>query len=255
MPRNEKQRQALERLRPYVERARAFSGWSFGELEVRHLEPGPPWDYEAVVREHAPRSGWALDMGTGGGEVLSRLRDALPERVVATEGWEVNAPIAYRRLRPLGVEVVGTRNLRLPFRHEAFDLVINRHEELDPAEVARLLKPGGCVVTQQVGRHQLWELRQYFPRMTDFGDQRWEYARGFEAGGLRVTIDREHDYKVAFGTLGDLVFLLCVTPWSIPDFDIERDLDALLALEGERLMEDGLVLTETRYLLVAQKPG
>ena len=131
MAEGETRRQALERLRPYVERARSFSGWDLGMLNVHHLTPGPPWDYEAVVRDVAPRRGWALDMGTGGGEVLSRLRDGLPEHVVATEAWHVNAPIADGRLRPLGVDVVWTCNLRLPFRDASFDIVINRHIEHD----------------------------------------------------------------------------------------------------------------------------
>lgn len=245
----------LERLRPYVERALRFSGWDFSKLDIRHLEPGPSWDYEAVVRELAPSTGWALDMGTGGGEVLSRLRDSLPGRVVATEGWEVNAPIAYQRLRPLGVDVVRTRILHLPFRDEVFDLVLNRHEELDTAEVARILKPGARFVTQQVGRGHLQELRRYFPCMTDFGDQRTSYAQGFETVGLAVKRSEQREYKVAFATLGDLVFLLCVTPWNIPGFDVERDLDALLAVEADYSTGEGLVLTESRYLLVAEKPG
>ena len=224
-------------------------------LNVRHLTPGPSWDYEAVVCDVAPSDGSVLDMGTGGGEMLARLRGGLPEHVVATEAWHVNAPIAYGRLRPLGVDVVRTRNLRFPFRDASFDIVINRHEELMPSEVARVLRPRGRFVTQQVARPQLWELRRFFPRMRDFGDQRWEYARGFEATGLVVTVDRQHDYKVAYGSLGDLVFLLCVTPWSIPDFDVEHDLEALLAVEREYGTDDGIVVTESRYLLVAEKPG
>ena len=255
MPSDTQRHEALERLRPWIERARRFSGWDFSELEIRHLEPGPPWDYEQVVRELAPADGRALDMGTGGGEVLARLRDALPRRTVATEEWHVNAPIAFARLRPLGVDVVRTRNLALPFRDGAFELVINRHEELAPSEVARVLAQGGRFVTQQVGRHQLWELRRYLPRMRDFGDQRWEYARGLEEAGLVVTRSQEHDYKVAYRTLGDLVFLLCVTPWSIADFDIEGDLEALLAVERDLSAEEGVVVTETRYLLAAEKPG
>ena len=250
----EKRRRTLEPLRPWIERARTFSGWDFSKLRVKQLTPGTPWDYEAVVREAAPPSGRALDMGTGGGEVLSRLRDALPACLVATEEWQVNAPLARGRLAPLGVDVVRCRSMQLSFADGAFDLVMNRHEELDPEEVARVLRPGGRFVTQQVARSQLWELRRYFPRMTDFGDQRWEYARGLEAAGMRVTVDRQHDVKVAFESLGDLVFLIGVTPWSIRDFDLEADLEALLAVEADYGTTDGVVLTEGRYLLVAEKP-
>jgi SAM-dependent methyltransferase len=254
MTNEERRREALERLRPFVEQARGFSGWEFPGLQVKHLGPEMPWDYEDMVHANADGRRCALDMGTGGGEVLARLRDGLPARVVATEEWAVNAPVAYGRLRPLGVDVVRCRSLQLPFPDRAFDLVLNRHEELDPPEVGRVLQPGGCVVTQQVGRDDWRELRTRFPRMADFGDLRGEYSRGFEAAGLNITTNITHESKVAFATLGDLVFMLTLTPWTIPEFGVERDIDALLALEADLMTEDGLVLTESRYLLVAEKP-
>ena len=246
--------EALRRLRPYVERARDFSGWDFSDLKARNLEPGPPWDYERLARAYAGTAASVLDMGTGGGEVLARIRDGLPPRVVATEEWEVNAPVAKRRLAPLAVEVVRCRSLRLPFKDATFDLVLNRHEELAPIEVARVLQRGGRIVTQQVGRHDWRELDRHFPRKTDFGDLFGEYVRGFEANGLMVISSLEHDYKVAYPSLGEVVYMLAVAPWTVPDFDLERDLGALLALEAECQMEDGLVLTESRFLVVAEKP-
>ena len=246
--------EALERLRPYVERARSFTGWDLSQIPVRLLEPGPPWDYKQLVREHGQQARSALDMGTGGGEALAELRDGLPARLVATEEWHVNAPVARRRLAPLGVEVVHCSDLRLPFADASFDLVINCHEWLDPVDVARVLRPGGRVITQQVGANNWRELRRHFPRRTDFGDIYGDYTGGFAAAGLRVT-GRKHDYAVAYASLGDIVYMLTVSPWEIPDFDLERDLDALLALEADRRTEHGIVLTESRFIIVAEKPA
>jgi SAM-dependent methyltransferase len=247
--------QALERLRPYVERARTFSGWSFPEITVRPLEPGPPWSYESLVREYGGDATSVIDLGTGGGEFVARVRSSLPGRVVATEEWHVNAPIAHRRLAPLGVHVVRCRSLQLPFAGGSFDLVIDRHEELDPAEVARVLARGGRAVTQQVGAENWRELRDHFPRRTDFGDIRGEYSRGFVQAGLRVVRDEQHHYRVAYGSLGDIVFMLLVAPWEIPDFDVERDLEALLELEEACSTEEGLIMTWSRFLLVAEEPA
>lgn len=242
----------LARLRPWVERASDFSGWDFSEIEVHSLEPGPPWDYPALVRETAVGRQRVLDMGTGGGELLADLREALPKRVVATEEWVVNAPVAYRRLNPLGVDVVWCSSLRLPFTEGSFDLVINRHEALDPAEVARVLTPGGVLLTQQVGIHNNHELRAFFPRMNDSEDHFARYTRELRALGFEVE-SKDHDFKAAYATLGDFVYLLRVTPWTIPGFDFERDLEALLAFEADRLTEDGVVVTECRFLLTARK--
>jgi hypothetical protein len=117
------------------------------------------------------------------------------------------------------------------------------------------------VLTQQVGPNNWCELSCYFPgatagnrsRVTDFGDIRGEYARGFEMAGLTVLRNEEHDYKVAYGSLGEMVFMLLVTPWTIPDFDVERDLDSLLTLEADCSTAEGLVMTWSRFLLVAEK--
>ncbi len=246
--------QTLERLLPFIERARKFSGWDFANLDVRELEAGPPWDYAELARDAGHRASAVLDMGTGGGEFIAKIRDSLPHRVIVTEQWEVNAPIAKHRLAPLGVEVARCKSRELPFADESFDLVLNRHEELDPADVARVLKRGGKVITQQVGRQNWHELRRYFPRKVDFGDLRGEYARGFEGAGLRVARDEQHEYRVAFASLGEIVFMLLIAPWEIPHFDVEKDIDGLLQLEAAQLTERGLELTESRFLLVAEKP-
>lgn len=246
--------EALRHIQPYVERARSFSGWSFGDVDVTPLEPGPPWDYVAIARERASRAGRVLDLGTGGGEVLARAMDGLSGRVVATEEWDVNAPIARRRLAALGVPVVRSSSLILPFRDASVDLVLDRHEALSPSEVARVLHPGGSLVTQQCGHDDWAELWPFFPNRVELGDHFRAYADGLSAAGMTVTATR-HYRKVALGTLGDLVFMLLLQPWWLPRFDPIRDIDTLLAVEDSLRTQDGIVLTESRYLLTAGKAG
>jgi len=244
---------ALGRLRPWVERAEGFSGWSF-DLGERHLGPPLPWSYADEVRQLARGATSVLDLGTGGGERLASLRDGLPSRVVATEEWHVNAPVARRRLAPVGVEVVRARSLDLPFAEGAFDLLIDRHEELEPSEVDRVLRSGGAFVTQQVGRRDWQELRPHFPRATDWGDLLERYSSELRGLGFAVET-REHVTRVAYPSLGEFVYMLAVASWTIPDFDVEADLDALLALEADCASDDGFVVTEDRYLIIARKPG
>jgi SAM-dependent methyltransferase len=144
-----------------------FSGWSFSFLRGRTEYEPLPWAYPRVVGDLVGDRP-LLDLGTGGGEVLSRLDR--PRRTVATEAWAPNVPVAARRLGRLGVPVVQYQpapgNLaqeagpvpvpareRLPFRDGAFGLVISRHEAFVASEVARVLGPGGWFVTQQVDLH------------------------------------------------------------------------------------------------------
>ncbi len=246
--------ETLESLRPYIERARSFSGWSFDDVAMRPLDPGPPWDYEAIARMRARSAKSILDLGTGGGEVLERIVGGLDCRVVATEEWEVNVPVAQERLAPLGVDVVRYNWRALPFADTSFDLVLDRHEALDPAEVLRVLRPSGSIVTQQVNPDFWPELTEFFPHRQVFPDHFTGYSAAFEAAGLSVTRSR-HAHHVAFGTLGDVVYKLLTAPWTIPGFDPEKEIDALLALEDACGTSDGIVLTEGYYLIEAERVG
>lgn len=248
--------QARSRLRPYVERARAFSGWDLKPVAPTPLGPTEPWSYDDRARQLLDSTRSVLDMGTGGGEVFGDLCSSFRGRAVATEPWPTNAPVAAKRLRPQGIEVVLSHSLRLPFQDETFGLVLNRHEELDSAEVSRVLAPGGTVLTQQVGRRWWHELREFFPRMRDFGDLFHSYLGGLRKEGLTVIQAVSHEWKAAYAGLGEVVFTLCVAPWEVPDFDpLGRDLPALLSAEESLSTDAGIVLTESRFLIEARKRG
>jgi len=144
------ERQArLAELRPYLTQARALEGWTLAH-QPQPLGAPPPWDYEQRARELAAKAHAVLDLGTGGGEVLSRILPGFTGRAVATEEWGRNAPVAARCLQPLGVSVLQADSYQLPFGPAGFDLVLDRHEALRPAEVARVLAPGGTLLTQQI---------------------------------------------------------------------------------------------------------
>ena len=247
--------EAIRSLQPYLDRAHNFTGWTFPKDSWKRLGPPAPWDYGRLVREAAQSARSVLDMGTGGGEFLSEVSPSLPASTVATEEWSVNVPVAKRNLTKVGIETIHCRSVQLPFNAGSFDLVINRHEDLEPSEVARVIRSGGRVITQQVDRDNWKELRAYFSNVTDFGDHRKRYAEGFEAEGMKILLNQNHNYKVAYRELGDLVFMLAVTPWTIPGFSLERDIDPLLALDRDCRTKNGLELTQSRYILIAQKPG
>lgn len=251
MAASESREAGIERLRPFQQRARGFSGWSF-DLDVRR--PPLPWDYDRHVRGFARGMTAVLDIGTGGGERLAKLRDDLPRMLVATEEWPTNAPIARERLAPLGVEVVHASDEVSPFEVNSFDLVINRHSAFDPAEIARILRPGGALLTQQVGRADWQELAAHFPRLHDCGDLLGRYSSELRELGFNVTL-HEFQQPVAYPSLGEFVYMLSVTTWLLAGFDVERDVDALLALERDCLTDDGLMVTEDRYLLTARMPA
>lgn len=247
--------EAVSRLEPYVQRALDFAGWRLDEVSLKRVGPDLPWDYTRRATELLAGAHAVLDMGTGGGELFGELCATFSGLAVATESWDVNVMVAANHLRPRGVEVIHCESNNLPFGDAKFDLVLNRHEELTPAEVARILVPGGTVLTQQVGRNDWNELRDFFPRMTDFGDLFEEYHAGFTTSGLAVTQATSFDTEIAYSSLGDVTFMLCVAPWTIPNFEVRKDIGALLEAERRLRTPDGIVLTESRFLVEAQKLG
>ncbi len=235
--------------------ARHATGWDLSFINMRPLGGPIPWDYEALARDALRRADSAIDLGTGGGEVLLRIIDGLQfARLTATEQWAPNARLAHQRLAPRGVPLVWceAERMHLPFRNGSFDLVLDRHEALDPAELDRILAPGGLVVTQQVTSGTWPELRRYFDRATRFPNHDDDYPGSFRDLGYEVEFQR-HDFRTAFATLSDLVQMLVVAPWTIPGFSVELDILALRTLEAELTTPDGIVLRDGRYLLQARK--
>jgi SAM-dependent methyltransferase len=249
-------RRPLSELLAAETEARNSTGWDLSFIGMRQLGAPLPWDYEQLAREALADARTAVDLGTGGAEVLLRITEGTTACVIATEQWGPNARLAHERLRPRGIPLVWceAEARRMPFRDAAFDLVLDRHEALDPAEVDRVLAPGGTVLTQQVTSRTWPELRRYIPRATVFRDHDTEYPAAFRSLGYEVEFQR-HDFEVAFPTLPALVHMLVVAPWTISDFAVERDIEALRALESDLSGPQGIVLADGRYLLRARKPS
>ncbi len=244
---------AMRELGAYVDKAKRMSGWTF-EVEAKPLGPALPWNYVPQARALVADAASVLDLGTGGGEVFAELCQGYAGRAVATESWLPNVAVAAERLSAKGILTTYASSRHLPFADASFELVIDQHEDLSPVEVVRVLAPGGHLLTQQVANSNWQELREFFPRMTNLGPHFELYQDGFRNGGLTVTRAETHDAQEAYRSLGEFVYMLVATPWTIPEFDVERDLDALLAFERSVTREHGLVLTNSHYVIEAHKP-
>ena len=232
-----------------------MQGWNFDDVQSEAVGSGPPWDYDTRAKELISGARAVLDMGTGGGEFFSTILEGYAGFTVATEEWRPNVPIAVQRLSPLGASVVHASSSQLPFSRGSLDLILNRHESLSPSDVERVLAPGGRVFTQQIGRNEWQEIAEFFPETSKEGrvDQFQSYQTEFTRAGLTVTFACRHDTPVAYGSLGDVVYMFFVVmpQWRSHQFDLDQDLDALLAMEQQLAGENGIVLTESRYVIEA----
>lgn len=234
-----------------------FEGWDFSYLESteRMLEFPLSWSYrnEITLRIHGISS--LLDMGTGGGELLSSL-SPLPKYTCATEGYKPNISIAKSRLEPLDVKVYEVEDDEcLPFEDETFELIINKHESYSPKEVKRILKDKGMFATQQVGGLNDKEINEILgAKKFEFMDWNLEKAVAqLETVDLKVLEQKEDLTKTRFYDVGAIVYYLKAVPWQVPDFTIERYFDKLVEIHNiiEKL---GYVdFTCHRFFIVASK--
>jgi SAM-dependent methyltransferase len=228
-----------------------FSGWDFSYLDGRWSDGDLPWDYRRIVLEKSREVGSLLEMGTGGGELMSSLAP-FPPITFATESYAPNVPIAQKRLASLGCQVIALRSdENLPFDDEYFDLVINRHETFSPRELYRVLRPGGSVVTQQVGgRHciGLTKLLQQQVHHPEYGTL--DHAvRRLEQGGLRITYQQEAFPDRVFYDIGAIVYYLKVVSFQMSAFTVAKYRDRLAELHNT-IQDTGQVIVRGHYFFV-----
>ncbi len=211
-------------------------GWEYDYGGRIRLEP-PPWDFPGRMLERCRAAASLLDMGTGGGEWLSRL-PYRPPLTVATEGWAPNLEIARGRLEPLGIRVVevegapdnhrqgreGDGGGALPFADGTFDLVGNRLYALlgEPAPTPE-------------APH--WNLG---------------FARAqLEAAELSPVAGGEGWEVLHFADVGALAWYLLNLPWVFPGFSFRRHRERLRGLH-----ESGKPLAVRQFLfwLEARSP-
>ncbi len=234
-----------------------IKGWDFSHIQGRYQEEDRlPWDYEAIIRGFLRDEMKLLDYDTGGGEFLLSLRHPY-ENTAATEGYPPNVKLCKERLLPLGIDLRECGDAsRIPFADESFDIIINRHGDFDPAEIKRLLKPGGLFITQQVGSENDRELvekvlpgaEKPFPH----ANLREQRAR-FTDLSFEILQADEVFRPICFYDVGALVWFARIIEWEFTGFSVDRCFDRLLPLQ-ETVERGGKISGTThRYLIAARK--
>ncbi|MEU8134788.1 class I SAM-dependent methyltransferase [Streptodolium elevatio] len=238
----------------------SVAGWDFSWLDGRATEERPSWGYQRSMGERLAVATAALDVQTGGGEVLAGV-PKLPPLAVATESWPPNVAKATRLLHPLGVVVVADEDEPpLPFGDEAFDLVVSRHPvTVWWDEIARVLRPGGTYFSQQVGPASVFELVEFFlgPQPEEVRRARHpdDARRDAESAGLEVVDLRAESLRTEFHDIGAVVYFLRKVIWLVPGFTVAQYRDRLRELHDRIEAEGPFVARTTRFLVEARKPG
>ena len=235
------------------------SGWGFGFLDGRATEERPRWRYSTILADRLAHAESALDIDTGGGELINES-PVLPPRMVVTEPWWPNVDRAREILEPRGVAVEQTEpGAPLPFPDGSFDLLTSRHPVFpDWAEIARVLTPGGRYVAQHVGPASAFELIEYFlgpqPEARKLRDPKTECAAARQAG-LDVIDLRTARCRMEFFDVGAIIWILRKCVWWVPGFkeDIEKYQDKLMTLDRQMRGGASFAAWSTRHLVEARK--
>ncbi|MEJ3716623.1 methyltransferase domain-containing protein [Paenibacillus polymyxa] len=234
----------------------SFSGWDFSFISDTGRVASEPldWSYasKALALIHSTKA--MLDMGTGGGELLSQFRP-FPEIICATEAYAPNIPIAKQRLEPLGVHVMAIHDDdSLPFGDAGFDLVLNKHESFSPAEVRRILRPGGAFLTQQAGGLDCAGLNARLGA-PDYVYADWTLPRalaGLKSNGFEIVEQREQFPIQRFYDIGAIVYYLKVIEWQIADFQPEKYIEQLYGLYLDIKRDGYWDVKQHRFLIHAR---
>jgi SAM-dependent methyltransferase len=239
-------------------------GWSFSWFEGRASEERPPWGYARMLGERMAAladvpGAAALDLQTGGGEVLATI-PAAPPTLAATESWPANIELARRNLARVGAQIVPVADelADLPWANGTFDLVVSRHPvDVRWDEVARVLKPGGTYFSQDVGHGSVGELTEFMmgPQPEPDGpnrDPKWSVI-GAQQAGLTVVDLRKFYGRMEFCDVAAVIHFLRKVIWIVPGFTVAAYRDRLRAMHERIAVEGPFVATTVRFLIEARK--
>jgi SAM-dependent methyltransferase len=243
------------------------AGWDFSWFDGRATEERPRWGYVALLAERLALAQAALDVQTGGGEVLAEaLRTAagrtdghIPAVLAATESWPPNLEIARRNLAPFGgVVAEAADDAELPFPAGRFGLVVSRHPtEVLWTDIARVLQPGGTYLSQQVGPGSNRELTDFMMGPQPVSESRSPQLAAAEAAaaGLTVVDVREQALRVEFFDVAAVVHFLKKVLWTVPGFSVAGYSEPLARMHDHIQANGSFVCHSQRFLIEARKPS
>lgn len=238
--------------------AAPVAGWDFSWLDGRATEERPSWGYQRSLSSRLATVSAALDIHTGGGEVLSGA-GPFPPTMAAIETWPPNAALATKRLHPLGIVLVATSDEPpLPFADEAFDLVTTRHPvSVWWSEILRVLRPGGTYFAQHIGPATMGELVEYFigPQPEKWAEFHPDTVRAqAEAAGLQILDVRMERLRAEFFDIGAVIYFLRKVVWTVPGFTVDAYRERLRELHERIEAQGAFVAHAARLLVEARKP-
>ena len=234
-------------------RQKSFEGWDFSSIQEDFWQEEISWNYTEIVKYYLKPNMRLLDMGTGGGELLTLFSHPFHQTSV-TEGWEKNYQLLLMTLAKKGVEVKFVKeDDQLDFSDNQFDIVLNSHESFSLDEVKRVLKPGGLFITQQVGDLNGINLAsRLIPNFEkkDFNLHLSSVVRELKKRDFDVLDQYESYPSQKFFSMDALIYYVRTIEWEFPGFSVLTHQKELIELE-EELKRVGFIYNQEHRFLVS----
>lgn len=220
-----------------------------------------PWHYSDIVQRYLSPTDVVLDTGTGTGEYLLSLASHFSRGVgIDVDRRKIEA--ARARLsrgleKKLSFQQMSVDELKFP--DEWFDVVLNRHAIVNAEQIARVLRPGGLFLTEQIGPRDAENVCHVFGCAAGGyyrvrADQAVEsLVAAFSALGCTVVAHCEYNVTCYYHSIASFVSWLKAVP--IPqDFDMRRHWEHVAQILAASTTPRGIRTNEHRILLIVRKP-
>ncbi|NDJ57973.1 23S rRNA (guanine(745)-N(1))-methyltransferase [Enterobacteriaceae bacterium 4M9] len=156
-----------------------------------------------LLAQYLPEQGVdILDIGCGEGYYTSAFAELARQHSGICYGLDVSkAAVRSGAKRYPAVHFCVASSHRLPFADAAFDAVVRIYAPCSAQELARVVKPGGVVVTAAPGPRHLMQLKGLIYREVRLHPQREEALAGFELQAQQtlaypLTLSGEHAHAL-----------------------------------------------------------
>lgn len=231
-------------------------GWDFSNLHVE--TQGEKWDFYSLVDNHLDKKMKWLDIGTGGGEKVLPLAEKV-NMLIGIDYSQGMIDTAKKNLKKMNISNADFQRMNIndmTFSSENFDIITNRHSEINAKEIFRTLKKDGIFMTQQVENGNKQNIKDIFGRGQNYGESKLfmeECVRQLRKNGFSEIDYDSYDAQEYYRTEEDILFLLKNTP-TIPDFGkINSDLKCFEEFVKKYMTEKGIVTNSKRFLITAKK--
>ena len=230
--------------RKFYDKIGSLIGWDFSMLKYELID-NSRFQYFDEINNQITDQSILLDIGTGGGEKLTKLISDRCLLKVGTDFSQEMIKVANEKNNNNRIKFFEMNSESIKFPNKFFDIICARHTPFDFDEIFRLLNNNGTFFSEQIDEDDCKSLKELFGRGQGYNaklkliDKMKEEAKQNKFKKVEFFDIIQQEY---YETEEDLLFLLKNTP-IIPNFGKEKlDYKKFNEYVEENKTEKGILL-------------